>query len=107
MPRRPSDKPLPFEQRTIQHLLEARARSSAGRPSLRIHDQSFTSAGLNHVVNRVAHGLLTHGFDAASIVGLFSSTNPQMIIIWLALAKIGAVCVPLNAAARAPQLAYM
>ena len=99
--------PAPFEQRTIKHLLESRAHAAPASVLLRVESERFTSSGLNEIVNRAAHGLIGHGVAAGSTVCLLSNTTPEMIVTWLALAKIGAVCVPINVASRAPQISYI
>jgi carnitine-CoA ligase len=97
----------PFAERTITHILESRAAATPDRRLLVIGERTFTAAELNETVNRVAHGLLQIGFGSGVTTALLSSNRPEMVVAWLALAKIGAVCVPINIASKAPQLAHV
>ncbi|WP_224366390.1 long-chain-fatty-acid--CoA ligase [Hyalangium versicolor] len=56
----------------------------------------FTYAQLNARCNRVAHGLLSLGVGKGDRVALLMLNSPEFLETFLAIAKIGAVCVPLN-----------
>jgi carnitine-CoA ligase len=97
----------PFESRTIRHMLESRVRDAPSSPVLHVDGRTLTAAELNGMVNRAANGLMAHGVTPGSTTCLLSPGARETIVTWLALAKIGAVCVPINVALRAPQIAYI
>jgi carnitine-CoA ligase len=97
----------PFAQRTIKHLLEDRARSTPDRTLLLFGEHTYTAVELNEAVNRFAHGFLRVGIGPGVTVAMLSVNRREMLFAWLALAKIGAVCVPINVASKAPQLAHI
>ncbi len=57
--------------------------------------RTLTYAELNQEVCRCANGLREIGLDKGDVVGLFMPMTPQIVIAFLAIAKIGAVILPL------------
>lgn len=58
--------------------------------------ESATYAELADRVNRLANGLLSIGIAGGSHVALMMPNVPQWPITWLALARLGAVAIPIN-----------
>jgi carnitine-CoA ligase len=98
---------VPFGERTIGQLLQSLTAEAPDRALLTIGGRTLTAADLNAAVNRVAHGLVRNGFGPGVTVGLLSANRLEMALAWLALAKVGAVSVPINTASKAPQLAHV
>lgn len=103
----PSLLPAPFERRTIPALLEERARAAPHDLVLSIAQCDYTAAGLVEETDRIAGGLMALGIGPGMSVGLMSSNRAELVLVWLALARLGAVAVPINAALKARQLAYV
>lgn len=59
-------------------------------------DLSLTWSELDHMANRLAHGLLARGIGADDVVALRTKVRHEWIIISCALAKIGAAQVGVN-----------
>jgi len=68
--------------------------------------RAWTYAQFDLETSRIANGLLEAGVTAGSHVGLMMENAPEQLLAYFALAKLGAVTVPLNAAARGSLLAY-
>jgi fatty-acyl-CoA synthase len=58
-------------------------------------------------VAQVAKGLMGLGVDAGDHVAVFATNRPEWVLLQLAVAKIGAVLVPIDPASGAPELAHV
>ncbi|MCW3475512.1 class I adenylate-forming enzyme family protein [Limobrevibacterium gyesilva] len=87
--------PLP---RNIDALLDAAADAAPDQVALHFiaDDQTYTYRALRDVVNKAASGLAALGVGYGTHVALMMPNIPQWPITWLALARLGAVCVPIN-----------
>lgn len=56
--------------------------------------------------NRIANGLLARGIARGQHVAVVMDNCPEQMLLYFALAKIGAVAVPVNTSARGKLLAY-
>lgn len=63
-------------------------------------DLRFTFADVDARSSRFAAGLSARGVSAGDRVGLMMRNRPEFPLVWLALAKLGAVAVPLNTGYR-------
>ncbi|HZZ50352.1 MAG TPA: AMP-binding protein [Pseudonocardia sp.] len=97
---------VPFVERTVSRLLQ---RATEDRPG----DVLFTFEGRDHrlgdidaQVDVLARGLRARGVGPGSRVALLMTTSPQYLYGWFALARLGAVEVPINTAYRGELLAY-
>ena len=70
-------------------------------------DLSFTYAELNRQINRYANMLQGKGIRQGDHVALMLPNCPDYPLTWLALAKLGAVAVPLNIAYQAQDMEYV
>ena len=94
-------------KRTIRELLEIRARQTPDAVYA-IHDRrEITFRTLDSRVNRLASGLIDLGIRAGQRVAVIFSNHPDHIFIFLALAKLGAVWVPVNTHLRGASLEYI
>ena len=59
-------------------------------------EQRFTYAELNDLTNQVANGLLAKGVKPGDRVALLLMNSTEFVTTFFAVAKIGAVIVPLN-----------
>lgn len=87
--------PLPDN---IPALLQAAAAEVPEKPAYHFiaTGETATYAELSDQVNRLANGLLSIGLRNGSHVALMMPNIPAWPITWLALARLGAVAVPIN-----------
>ncbi len=70
-------------------------------------DRRWTYRELDERVNRVANGLLARDYTRGDVLGLASGNSCEFLVTYLACAKIGVVCVPMNLGWRADEIAYV
>ncbi len=96
-----------FEERTVGHLLEDKAKTIGEKPFLLHEDVKITYSEMDETANRVANGLLGLGVKKGDKVCLVMSNSVEFLYAWFALAKIGAVKVPVNIALKGNLLRYI
>ena len=85
-------------------------RSAAREPNklaLVHRDTSYTYAELNERVNACANALAERGVTKGQRVALLSHNNAGFVVVTFALAKLGAICVPVNFMLNADEVAYI
>jgi crotonobetaine/carnitine-CoA ligase len=90
--------------------LAALREASADRPDagfFRMDDLEFTLADAYERTLAVASGLRALGIEAGDRVAIMSENRPEAVWIWFGANAIGAIDVPINAAARGRFLAYV
>lgn len=97
-----------YSQFTFGHILADQAAKRGDKVFLRYLDdgRSFTFREIHEQSNAVANALLAAGLGKGSHVAMMMENSPEQVLAYFALAKIGAVCVPINTAARGTFLAY-
>ncbi len=88
-------------------VLEARAAAHPAHPFLRQGDSVWTYDALNREANRLARGLLAKGLQQGDRVVVMMLGNQPLIVTWFALAKAGAVEVPINTAYKGDMLRHL
>ena len=93
---------------TIGAVLEAQARDVGDKVFLTwLPDgRRYTFADAHRLSNRLANGLMAQGIGQGSHVAMLMENCPELALSAFALGKIGAVAVPINAAARGELLRY-
>lgn len=69
--------------------------------------ERYTYADLDERVDRVATGLADAGVETGDIVSLMLSNRPEFVEAWLACARLGAVCGPINTRVSAREFGYL
>ena len=87
----------------IREFFEAAVARGPYRPLLLFEDRQHTYAEVDAASNRVANGLRRRGIEAGDRVALMLPNCPEFLLAWLALAKLGAVAVPMNPAYKSPE----
>lgn len=82
------------------------ARHWGEREALVFEDRRWTFAELDREVDRHACALMQAGFGPGDHVALWFTNRPAYIFLLFAIAKIGAVAVPLNTRYRRQDIAY-
>jgi len=82
----------------IRTLIERAARCWGEKVALTFDEfnESITFSEVNEKTNQIAHVLLKNGIQTGERVAIMLKNRPEFALTWLALAKIGAVMVPVN-----------
>lgn len=94
--------------RNLGALLDEAADAVPDRRVLQFIDsgETFTFRELRAAVNRLANGLRSIGVRKGTHVGVMLPNVPEWPITWLAIARIGAVIVPVNTRYTGRELHY-
>ena len=96
-----------FAKRTLGSLPEDMARRFGEREAICFEGQRFTFAAVSAHTDRVAKGLMAVGIQPGDMVSLWLTNCPEWIFAMFALAKIGAIQVPINTRFRTDDLQYV
>lgn len=72
------------------------ARRMPDKTAIVFDEQRISYAQLNSRVNRIANALVARGIKSGDKVAYLFSNCPELVMVYYALQKIGAVAVPLN-----------
>ena len=100
---------IPGLDQNIGRLLEKSVEKYNDKTLLHLHETnvSLTYRQTNQTVNQYAHVLQDAGIRKGDHLAVMLSNCQEFFLVWLALAKIGAVIVPLNIRYRAEELVYV
>ena len=93
--------------KTIRELLENRARQTPDAVFGMYKEREITFRTLDARVNRLANGLCDLGIAAGQRVAVILSNHSDHIFTFFALAKLGAVWVPINTNLRGVSLEFV
>ncbi|MEO7548611.1 MAG: acyl-CoA synthetase [Ramlibacter sp.] len=96
-----------IRRQTIADLLHRTARRFPGKTGLVCGDTRWTFAQFDAVVDRVAAGLAAMGVGPASRVAVLARNSHGFAALRFALARLGAVLVPINFMLKAEEVAYI
>jgi fatty-acyl-CoA synthase len=96
-----------WEVLTISGALDRAVKSYADRPLIITDARSWSYAEVKDWSRRIASGLIAHGLKAGEHVALDMANYPEFVAVKLAIARAGAVCVPVNFLLRGQELAYV
>jgi crotonobetaine/carnitine-CoA ligase len=94
-------------ERTLATVLARRVERHGGRPFLITDAGPMTYRAVDEQSNRIAHGLGALGIGAGEPVLAMLPNVPDFVLTWCALAKLGAIEVPVNTAYRGAILAHV
>lgn len=99
--------PKPYVPKTFGSLPETMAERFPDREALVFGDQRLTFSQVNDEIDRVARGFIAVGIKPGDKVALWLMNQPEWIFIMFALAKVGAIQVPVNTRFRTHDLSYL
>lgn len=99
--------PESAEERTVGSVLARRARRHGDRPFLITSEGALSYRAVDTASNRLAHGIAALGIGHGEPVLIMLPNVPAFILLWCALAKLGAIEVPVNTAYRGAILAHV
>ncbi len=81
---------------TIASALDSRASVAGQRPFIHFQGQSLSYVQVRDQVESTAGVLALHGVKAGDRVGVMSPNHPATVLLLFALARLGAIMVPVN-----------
>jgi fatty-acyl-CoA synthase len=107
----PSVSPAPADEGLRRHGIgDLVSRSAARHPdkiALVFGSTRYTYRALEQTINRAANALSARGIRRGERVALFSRNNDAYVILYFALARLGALSVPINFMLNASEVAYI
>lgn len=95
-----------WQPKRIGDLPAAAAERWGEREALLFNGRRWTHAELAEEVDRVARGLVGIGVEPGDKVGIWMTNRPEWLFLMYAVARVGAVMVPLNTRYRTEDVAY-
>lgn len=96
-----------FEKVTIGEMLDRTAERFGTRDALTYAGRHWSWQALQEDCDRAAQGLIHCGIQAGEHIALWLTNRPEWLHILFAVAKIGAVLVPINTRFRSMDLEYV
>jgi carnitine-CoA ligase len=94
------------EYHDLATLIRSKARKNGDRTALRFSARAMTYSELDQETDRFAAGLAEAGVHRGDRVAALLQNRPEFPLLWFALAKLGAILVPLNTALKGELLRY-
>lgn len=95
----------PTEAKTLPQLIRAAAASYGDALAVRAEgEEDLTYTKLDRQSARIARGLLARGIGKGSRVGFIAGNGPHFALMFCAIARIGAVAIPISTMIRANEL---
>ncbi len=91
----------------LARLLENTAERIPQHIGLWFEGKSYTFYELNRIVSRMANGLMAAGLKRGDKCILMMQSNPQFITTYYALAKMGAIIIPVNFLYKVHELSHI
>jgi fatty-acyl-CoA synthase len=96
-----------WEVLTISGRLDRAVEIWADRPLIITDARTWSYAEVQASSRRIASGLIANGLKQGEHVALYMANHPEFTAIKFAIARAGAVCVPVNFMLRGQELAYV
>lgn len=93
--------------RTLDVALDAAAQEFPDRPYVLTDEGTWTYREVQEWSVRIAQGLVTAGVRPGEHVALVMANHPEFVATRYAIARVGAVCVPVNFLNRRDELGYV
>jgi acyl-CoA synthetase (AMP-forming)/AMP-acid ligase II len=94
--------------RTLSSVLRDTTSKFPNRPAiLDPGGRRLTYAELDQEASRLARGLLDLGVGKGDKVGLWMPNNPEWVVAYFAIARVGAVVVPMNTRYKTHEVEYI
>lgn len=84
------------DNNSVGRVIERNAELYPFKRALLYEDQVFTHKQLNEAVNRYANYFLSAGIKKGDVAGVFLENRPELVMIIVALSKIGAIASLIN-----------
>ena len=107
MKRDPMESARGLRQHSLGDLLRRTAGRMPDKPAIRCGDVTWTYREFDRLCNRLAHGLMAEGIGAGDRFAVLSRNSHAFAALRFALARIGAVLVPINFMLNADEVAFI
>jgi long-chain acyl-CoA synthetase len=91
----------------IAEVFTETAHRVPDKPMLIFQRESYTFQKMDELSARLAAGLASLGVGKGDVVSIGIPNGPEVVVSFLAVAKLGAVAVPLNIMLKEKELAYV
>jgi fatty-acyl-CoA synthase len=98
---------MQFIKKTIGDMLDETVERYPDREAVRFQGRGETYSELQQKVNKFAKGLIRLGIQQGDKVAIWMPNYPEWIYANLAIAKLGAVTVPINIRFKTTEVAYV
>ena len=98
---------LVLDNLVLGNVLAERADTHGGETFLKFHDGELTYREVDRAANRIAQGLAAHGVARGDHVAVMLPNSPEIVHVVFALARLGAVAVPVNTAYKGHLLQHV
>ena len=92
---------------SVAHLLRAQERRLGNQTLLRFEGRDLSFSQVESQTNRLANVLRTLGIQKKSKVAVMMPNGFEYPLIWLAIAKLGALMIPINIQYQASELEFV
>ena len=96
-----------FEKRTLGNLLDVAVDQFASQEALCFENKRWSFSEIKSHVDKLARGLIGVGVKPGDKVCLWMTNCPEWIYTFFAVAKIGAILVPVNTRFRTSDMEYV
>lgn len=97
---------LPMTKRVIGDVIAGKAAQNGDKTYLTFEGRKYSYRDVHQISDRIAAGFYRHGIRFGDHVAILLGNGPEILWSYMALAKLGAVSVPVNTAAKGDLLAY-
>src|SRR3546814_3355641 len=91
---------LPIRERSLPELAARQAERWGAKPFMLFGERRVSFAEFDEMSSRVANGFAALGVSKGDHVAFLLTNSPEEIFVYFGLFKLGAVAVPINAAAK-------
>jgi fatty-acyl-CoA synthase len=96
-----------WRERTLAQALDDAAERHPGRPLILTAEREWTYSDVVAWSRRLAAGLVSRGAEAGDHVAIVMANYPEFVALKFAIARAGAVAVPINFLLKRDELAYV
>lgn len=94
------------DARILNDLIRSQADAGADRPAILFDDQTISYGEFYQQVAQAARMLLGLGIRRSDRLGLMFPNRPEMLVLYFACFRMGAIVVPINTRYQRPEIEY-
>jgi len=94
------------DAKVLNDLIRYQAETGPERPAILFEDTAISYGEFYEDVGRAARMLLGFGLQKGDRLGLMFPNRPEMLFLYFACFRIGAIVVPVNTRYQRPEIEY-